>query len=66
MYEFMPLWIHPLDERYQCLVQDVNKEYCIHDPLEYTDSSSSSFANPGQHMDFCGVLGPIIDREESL
>jgi hypothetical protein len=57
LHEFMPLWIHPLDERYQRLVQDVNKKHCIH---KYTDSSPSSSANPGPHMNFRGVLGPII------
>lgn len=60
LHEFMPLWIHPLGERYQRLVQDVKNKHCIHDPLKYTDSSSSSSANPDPHMNFHGVLDPII------
>ena len=59
LHEFMPLRIDPLSEWQQRLAKGVNEELCIHDPLKDADSGSSSFANPGPHMDFCGVLWPI-------
>ena len=61
LHEFIPLWIDPLNEQHQCLVQDISEELCIHDPLKDADSS---FANPGPHMDFRGVLRRTIGMDE--
>ena len=51
-----PVFIKFLQVWYKCLVQYFHIELFIHDPLEHTDTCSSSKAYPGPDMDFDRML----------
>ena len=63
LHEAMTMRVHVMQERQQCLLQDLHVELCVHNPVKDADPSGTSHTDASPDVDLHWVLSSVPRKQ---